>query len=72
MSAVLDYIKTVKDHPDYVEGYKDGYDLDAPEPNNNRSEEYKHSYRIGRGEKTGNYIPLDEIILSLKKIEDNK
>lgn len=25
-------------HPDYVEGYMDGYDLTSPEPSGNRSE----------------------------------
>lgn len=34
-------------HPDYVSGYMDGYDLDAPIPSENRSARYKHSFRIG-------------------------
>ena len=38
---------------DMVEGYMDGYDLDAPEPSSNRSESYRHSFYIGRAEKLG-------------------
>lgn len=36
-----------------VDGYMDGYDLDAPEPSDNRSESYRHSFYIGRAEKLG-------------------
>lgn len=39
---------------DMVEGYMDGYDLTVPEPSANRSESYKHGFKVGRGEKTGN------------------
>lgn len=34
-----------------IEGYKDGYDLTAPEPSVNRSHSYRHSFWIGRSEK---------------------
>jgi hypothetical protein len=34
-----------------IEGYKDGYDLNAPEPSANRSHSYRHSFQIGRAEK---------------------
>jgi hypothetical protein len=48
---------------DMVQGYMDGYDLSAPAPSANRSESYKHGFRVGRGEKTGdlagNYETLD-------------
>lgn len=40
-------------NPDMVEGYMDGYDLSAPEPSENRSESYRHSFYIGRAEKLG-------------------
>ena len=36
---------------DMIEGYMDGYNLDAPEPSGNRSEGYRHSFYIGRAEK---------------------
>lgn len=40
-------------NPEMVEGYMDGYDLNAPEPSENRSESYRHSFYIGRAEKLG-------------------
>jgi len=43
-------------HPDYVEGYRDGYDLNCPEPSDNRSLRYKHSFAIGRSEKTNSMV----------------
>ena len=42
-----------KANPDMIEGYMDGYDLNAPEPSANRSESYRHSFYIGRAEKLG-------------------
>ena len=42
-----------KANSDMVEGYMDGYDLNAPEPSSNRSESYRHSFYIGRAEKLG-------------------
>lgn len=42
---------------DFVEGYKDGRDPDCPEPNDNRSEKYKHSFKVGRAELNGAPIP---------------
>lgn len=50
-------INTDDVHPEFVEGYRDGYDLSCPEPNANRSERYKHSFAIGRAEKTGKPTP---------------
>lgn len=35
-----------------VEGYMDGYDLDAPAPSENRSHSYRHGFMVGRAEKT--------------------
>jgi hypothetical protein len=37
---------------DMVRGYMDGYDLNAPEPSENRSASYRHGFMVGRGEKT--------------------
>lgn len=39
---------------DMIEGYMDGYDLNAPEPSANRSHSYRHGFMVGRAEKTNN------------------
>lgn len=36
-----------------VQGFMDGYDLDAPEPSENRSRSYRHGFANGRADKTG-------------------
>jgi hypothetical protein len=36
-----------------VEGYRDGYDTNAPEPSANRSHSYRHGFMVGRAEKEG-------------------
>lgn len=41
---------------EFVDGYRDGYDLTAPEPSENRSHAYRHSFAIGRAEKEGRPI----------------
>jgi len=33
---------------DMVEGFRDGYDLTAPEPSANRSASYRHGFMAGR------------------------
>jgi len=33
---------------DMVEGFRDGYDLTAPEPSANRSASYRHGFMCGR------------------------
>ena len=33
-----------------VEGFRDGYDLNAPEPNENRSNSYRHGFKAGRND----------------------
>ncbi len=47
-----------------IQGYMDGYDLNAPEPSANRSHSYRHGFAVGRAEKTGgklaNYRTLSE------------
>jgi hypothetical protein len=45
-------------HKDYVEGYIDGYDIDAPSPSENRSARYIHSFNVGRAEKIGKPMPI--------------
>jgi hypothetical protein len=46
---------------DMVEGFRDGYDRDAPEPSSNRSNSYRHGFMVGRLDKTpadwGKYNP---------------
>ena len=37
---------------DMVEGFRDGYDLIAPEPSSNRSNSYRHGFMVGRLDKT--------------------
>lgn len=39
-----------------VQGYMDGYDMNAPEPSSNRSFSYRHGFAVGRAEKTGNKL----------------
>ena len=39
-----------KANADLIEGYKDGRDLDAPEPSANRSRSYRHGFAVGRSE----------------------
>lgn len=40
-----------------VEGYRDGYDLNAPEPSANRSHSYRHGFAVGRAEKRREKLP---------------
>lgn len=35
-----------------IEGFRDGYDLTAPEPSSNRSNSYRHGFMVGRLDKT--------------------
>lgn len=44
------------DH-EFAQGYIDGRDPDCPEPSGNRSEAYRHSFRVGRAEIAGRPIP---------------
>ena len=37
---------------DMIDGFRDGYDLTAPEPSSNRSNSYKHGFMVGRLDKT--------------------
>lgn len=36
-----------------IEGFKDGYDLNAPEPSANRSHSYRHGFANGRDDRRG-------------------
>lgn len=37
-----------------VQGYMDGWDLDAPEPSENRSHSYRHGFANARDDRRGN------------------
>lgn len=42
---------------EFMDGYFDGRDKFAPEPSDNRSDAYRHSFTIGRAELAGCPIP---------------
>lgn len=42
---------------EFFEGYTDGLKPDTPEPSENRSWRYRHSFEIGRAELSGHPIP---------------
>ncbi|MDR6789546.1 hypothetical protein J2Y58_002919 [Sphingomonas sp. BE138] len=42
---------------DFASGYRDGRDPQAPAPNANRSNAYRHSFEVGRAEISGQPIP---------------
>lgn len=42
---------------EHFEGYRDGHDTDAIAPNDNRSEAYRHSWRLGRLEREKQQLP---------------
>lgn len=42
---------------EFYEGYRDGRDRDCPEPSENRSYAYRHSFAVGRAELEGTPIP---------------
>lgn len=52
---------------DYCQGYMDGRDKDCPEPNENRSERYKHSFKVGRAEINNMPIPY---AVSMRHVEE--
>ena len=44
---------------EFFDGYCDGRDLDCPEPSENRSACYRHSFQVGRAELAGQPIRAD-------------
>lgn len=38
---------------DMVDGYRDGFDLNSPEPSDNRSHSYRHGFKNGRADRSG-------------------
>lgn len=62
-------------HPDFLEGYQDGRNPDCPDPSENRSERYKHSFRVGRDE-LANTVKRASVLRAMadaaSKIDDNR
>ena len=42
---------------EFIAGYRDGRDLESPEPSANRTHCYRHSWAVGRAEVMGGPIP---------------
>ena len=42
-----------KANAEMIEGFRDGYDLSAPEPSANRSHSYRHGFANGRDDRRG-------------------
>jgi len=42
---------------EFADGYRDGRDPGAPDPGENRSEAYRHSFAVGRAELADRPIP---------------
>ena len=60
-------------HQDYIDCYMDGRDEDCPEPNENRSWRYKHSFAIGRAEIRNKYAgSYDYLINKAKEAEEKE
>ncbi len=38
---------------EFYQGYRDGFDLNSPEPSANRSHCYRHSFMVGRADRRG-------------------
>lgn len=45
---------------EFSAGYLDGRDLDSPWPSSNRSDEYRHSFDVGRREKMGSHLTAQQ------------
>jgi hypothetical protein len=43
----------VEANADMIEGFRDGYDLNAPDPSANRSASYRHGFANGRDDRRG-------------------
>lgn len=55
--AKREYLSMTDD--EFVAGYRDGRNPDAPAPSDNRSHRYAHSFAIGRAEIEGRFIHPD-------------
>lgn len=54
---------------DMIEGFRDGYDLTAPEPSGNRSNSYRHGFMCARIDK--GVIPYQGPADRLRKLADD-
>lgn len=43
----------VSANDEMLEGYRDGFNPDSPEPSANRSESYRHGFACGRADRAG-------------------
>lgn len=64
---------------DFISGYLDSHDNDAPCPGENRSAAYRHSFEVGRAELAGEPIPAavsrlraQEIIAALRARQEGE
>lgn len=57
---------------EHFDGYMDGRDPDAPEPSENRSAAYKHSFNVGRAELANRPIPAVLSRLSAQQVRSTE
>ena len=43
----------IEANEEMVSGYRDGRNLENPEPNDNRSHSYRHGFAVGRSDRAG-------------------
>ena len=55
-----------------IEGFQDGYDLDAPEPSENRSHSYRHGFKAGRNDKANGAGPFHGMSYEAVRAEADK
>ncbi len=53
MTKLSERLQELEANQEMVEGYRDGFDLDNPEPSDNRSHSYRHGFANGRADKLG-------------------
>ncbi len=57
---------------DWAQGYMDGRDLDCPEPGDNQSDEYRHSFDVGRREVQSRTLSAQAYRQRAAKITESK
>lgn len=50
---MTDMDRLPKANSEMVQGFMDGYDMDCPEPSENRSRSYRHGFANGRDDRRG-------------------
>ena len=48
-----DKIDAWEANEEMIDGYRDGFDMDCPEPSGNRSASYRHGFLNGRDDRRG-------------------